>query len=228
VRLRRGDFAVETRYDVDPLTVARRYEAEGAPWVHVVDLDAARTGEPAHLSTLAAVAAAISVPVQAGGGVRSAAAAAALLDAGAARVVVGTAAVEQPELVPELCGRHPGRVALGLDVRGREVAVRGWEAGTGEDVVDVAGRFASVGVAALIVTQISQDGTLEGPDLEGLALLLGSSDLPLVASGGVGTLDDLRALNMLEADGRRLVGAIVGRALYENRFTVAEAVEAIA
>jgi phosphoribosylformimino-5-aminoimidazole carboxamide ribotide isomerase len=209
---------------VDPLTVARRYEAEGAPWVHVVDLDAARTGEPAHLATVAAVAAAVSVPVQAGGGVRSLEAAAALLDAGAARVVVGTAAVEQPDLVRELCARHPGQVALGLDVRGREVAVRGWEEGTGEDVVDVAGRFASVGVAALVVTQIHRDGTLEGPDLPGLGRLLGAVDLPLVASGGVGTLDDLRDLGALERGGRRLAGVIVGRALYEDRFTVAQAV----
>jgi phosphoribosylformimino-5-aminoimidazole carboxamide ribotide isomerase len=213
---------------VDPVAVARRYEAEGAPWVHVVDLDAARTGEPAHLVTVAAVAAAISVPVQAGGGVRSVDAAAALLDAGAARIVVGTAAVEQPGLVPELCGRHPGRVALGLDVRGREVAVRGWEAGTGEDVVDVAGRFASAGVAALIVTQISRDGTLEGPDVEGLRMVLGAVDLPLVASGGVGTLDDLRTLDALQEGGRRLAGAIVGRALYEDRFTVADAVRVLA
>jgi phosphoribosylformimino-5-aminoimidazole carboxamide ribotide isomerase len=209
---------------VDPVGVARRYEAEGAPWVHVVDLDAARTGEPAHLVTVAAVAAAVSVPVQAGGGVRSTEAAAALLDAGAARVVVGTAAVEQPDLVPELCNLHPGRVALGLDVRGREVAVRGWEEGTGEDVVAVAGRFATAGVAALIVTQISRDGTLEGPDLQGLALVLGEVDLPLVASGGVGTLADLRALDALSRGGRRLAGAIVGRALYEDRFTVADAI----
>jgi phosphoribosylformimino-5-aminoimidazole carboxamide ribotide isomerase len=142
-------------------------------------------------------------------------------------VVVGTAAVEHPDLVPELCGRHPGRVVLGLDVRGREVAVRGWEEGTGEDVVAVAGRFSAVGVAALVVTQISRDGTLEGPDLEGLALLLGAVDLPLVASGGVGTLTDLRSLADLERGGRRLAGAIVGRALYEHRFTVAQAVETL-
>jgi phosphoribosylformimino-5-aminoimidazole carboxamide ribotide isomerase len=212
---------------VDPVEVARRYEAEGAPWVHVVDLDAARTGEPSHLTTVAAIVAAVSVPVQAGGGVRSPDAAAALLGAGVARVVVGTAAVEQPDLVPELCARHPGHVALGLDVRGREVAVRGWEAGSGEDVVDVARRFAEAGVTALIVTQISRDGTLEGPDVEGLRMLLGAVALPLVASGGVGTLDDLRALDALEQDGRRLAGAIVGRALYESRFTVAEAVTAL-
>jgi phosphoribosylformimino-5-aminoimidazole carboxamide ribotide isomerase len=170
---------------------------------------------------------AISVPVQAGGGVRSAEAAAALLDSGVARVVVGTAAVEQPDLVPDLCRRHPGQVALGLDVRGREVAVRGWEEGTGEDVVAVAGRFASAGVAALVVTQISRDGTLEGPDLEGLGTVLGAVDLPLVASGGVGTLADLQALDALEHEGRRLAGAIVGRALYEDRFTVRDAVRAL-
>jgi phosphoribosylformimino-5-aminoimidazole carboxamide ribotide isomerase len=222
VRLLRGDFAAETVYDADPVDVARRFEAAGTRWIHVVDLDAARTGEPVNLSTIASIAGAVSCRVQVGGGVRSAAAAGALLDAGVTRVVVGTAAVETPELVGELCARHPGHIAVGLDARGREVAVRGWVEGGGADLVELGRRFEASGVDALIVTEIGRDGTLEGPDLEQLAAVLGAVQLDVVASGGVGTLDDLRALDGLEVDGHRLVGAIVGRALYERRFTVAD------
>lgn len=218
----RGEFAAETVYDADPVGVARRFEAEGARWIHVVDLDAARTGEPANLSTIAAITDAVACQVQVGGGVRSAAAARALLEAGATRVVVGTAAVERPDLVDELCRTHPGRVAVGLDARGQEVAVRGWVEGSGTDLVDLGRRFATSGVAALIVTEIGRDGTLEGPDLDQLRTVLASLELPVVASGGVGTLEDLRALDALEVGARRLAGAIVGRALYEDRFTVAE------
>ncbi len=172
MRLLRGDFAAETVYDADPVAVARGFEAEGARWIHVVDLDAARTGEPVNLATVAAIAAAVTCPVQTGGGVRSVEAAAALLGAGVARVVVGTAAVEHPELVDELGAKHPGRVAVGLDARGQDVAVRGWVEGSGTDLVALGRRFAASGVAALIVTEIGRDGTLEGPDLGQLATVL--------------------------------------------------------
>jgi phosphoribosylformimino-5-aminoimidazole carboxamide ribotide isomerase len=227
VRLLRGEFAAETVYDADPVAVARRFAADGARWIHVVDLDAARTGKPANLDTVGAIAAAVDCAVQAGGGVRSVEAATALLGAGVQRVVVGTAAVEHPELVDDLCRRHPGRVAVGLDARGQEVAVRGWVEGSGTDLVGLGHRFAASGVAALIVTEIGRDGTLEGPDLGQLAGVLAAVELPVVASGGVGTLDDLRALDGLEVGGRRLVGTIVGRALYEERFTVAEGLAAL-
>ena len=223
MRLLRGDFAAETLYDADPVAVARRFEADGARWIHLVDLDAARTGEPANLPVIAAVADAVSCRLQVGGGVRDADAARALLDTGVERVVIGTAAVERPELVDELATRYPGRVAVGLDARGNEVAVRGWVEGGGADLLDLSRRFAASGIAALIVTEIGRDGTLEGPDLAQLGSVLAAVDLPVVASGGVGTLDDLRALDGLAVDGRRLRGAIAGRALYEERFTVAEA-----
>jgi phosphoribosylformimino-5-aminoimidazole carboxamide ribotide isomerase len=218
----RGDFAAETVYDADPVAVARRFEADGARWIHVVDLDAARTGEPANLSVVAAIAGAVSCKLQVGGGVRNADAARVLLDAGVERVVIGTAAVEHPELVDELAARHPGHVGVGLDARGNEVAVHGWVEGGGADLLDLSRRFASSGVAALIVTEIGRDGTLAGPDLAQLGSVLAAVDLPLIASGGVGTLDDLRALDTLVVGGRRLSGAIAGRALYEERFTVAD------
>ncbi len=228
MRLLRGDFAAETVYGADPVAVARDFEAQGARWIHVVDLDAAKTGSAANLGVIEAICAAVECRVQSGGGVRSVAAAGALLGAGVARVVVGTAAVESPELVGELCTLHPGAVAVGLDAHGRDVAVRGWTEGSGQDLVELAGRFSGLGVAALIVTEIGRDGTLEGPDLDQLGAVLGASTVPVIASGGVGTLADLHALGSLRdpESGRSLSGAIAGRAIYERRFSVAEGVDA--
>lgn len=189
----------------------------------MVDLDAARTGNAANLRAIEAICASVSCRVQSGGGVRSITAAGALLGAGVARVVVGTAAVEDPALVDDLCALHPGRVAVGLDARGREVAVRGWVEGSGADLVELAERFARSGISALVVTEIGRDGTMEGPDLAQLGAVLGAVPVPVVASGGVGTLADLRALGELRVGDRALAGAIVGRALYEGRFDVADA-----
>ncbi len=228
MRLLRGDFDAETVYDADPVAVARGFAEQGARWIHVVDLDAARSGAAANLRAIEAIGAAVDCRIQSGGGVRSVAAAGNLLAAGVHRVVVGTAAVEHPELVDELTTLHPGAVAVGLDARGRDVAVRGWAEGSGHDLVTLARRFADVGVSALIVTEIGRDGTLEGPDLDQLGAVLAETDVPLIASGGVGTIEDLHALGGLVRNGRRLDGAIVGRALYERRFTVAEGIAACA
>jgi phosphoribosylformimino-5-aminoimidazole carboxamide ribotide isomerase len=226
VRLRQGDFAAETVYDDDPVRVARAFEAQGARWIHVVDLDAARTGERTHLDEVRALTAAVTCRVEVGGGVRDADAAAALLDAGVARVVVGTAAVERPELVGVLCRAHPGRVAVGLDARGTEVAVRGWTEGSGADLVELARSYDASGVAALIVTEIGVDGTMDGPALRQLGAVLEASAVPLIASGGVGTAADVEALAVLRAGGRALAGVIVGRAIYEGRLGVADAIAA--
>lgn len=227
VRLHQGDFAAETVYGDDPVAAARGFAAAGAPWLHVVDLDAARTGELTNLDVIARIIEAVDCQVQCGGGVRSERAATALLDAGAARIVVGTAAVEEPRLVDALCARHPGRVAVGLDARGREVAVRGWVAGSGADLLELAVRFESSGVAALVVTEIGRDGTMAGPDLEQLRAVLAVTTIPVIASGGIGSLEDLAALAALDVGGRRLAGAIVGRAIYEGRFGVADALAAL-
>jgi phosphoribosylformimino-5-aminoimidazole carboxamide ribotide isomerase len=226
VRLYQGDYARETVYGDDPVAQARTFAAAGAPWIHVVDLDGARTGDGANRAVITAIAAAVDAPIQVGGGVRSRDAAKTLFDAGVTRVVIGTAALETPALVRELAVDH--RIAVGLDVRGREIAVRGWTEGSGRDLHDVAAELADVGVDALIVTQIARDGTLEGPDTDGLTALLAETAIPLVASGGVGTLDHLRDLAAVEAGGRRLSGAIVGRAIYEGRFTVTDALAAAA
>jgi phosphoribosylformimino-5-aminoimidazole carboxamide ribotide isomerase len=225
VRLYQGDYDRETVYGDDPVAQALAFQAEGAPWVHVVDLDAARSGEPRNRDVVAAIAGALDVPVQTGGGIRDEAAAEALFDAGVARVVLGTAALEDPDLVRRLAARRP--VAVGLDARGRDVAVRGWLEGSGTDLLDLAAAFADAGVAALVVTEISRDGTLEGPDLDGLASVLAATPIPVIASGGVGTLEDLRALAGLGAAGRTLSGAIVGRAVYEGAFTVTDAVSVL-
>jgi len=155
--------------------------------------------------------------------VRDEAAAATLLGAGVARVVLGTVAMADPALVARLATRHPGHIAVGLDARSGAVAVRGWTEGAGVDLLDAVRRFEGMGVAALVVTDIGRDGTLAGPDLDGLASVLAASRIDVVASGGVGSLDDLRALSALRVDGRRLAGSIVGKALYEGAFTVAEA-----
>ncbi len=227
VRLHQGDFAAETVYDDDPVRVAREFEAAGAGWIHVVDLDAARTGARAHLDQIRLIVRSVACRVEVGGGVRSAESALELLDAGVERVVVGTAAVERPALVEELCREFPGRVAVGLDARGNEVAIRGWQEGSGADLVDLARRFDGVGLAALVVTEIGRDGTLEGPAFGQLAAVLGASSVPLVASGGVGSLDDLRALARLRSGDRALAGVIVGRAIYEGRFGVADALASL-
>jgi len=221
----RGDFALETVYDDDPVAVAVGFAEAGAKWIHVVDLDAARTGTAAHLDVIRDICASVKSLVQSGGGVRTREAAENLLAAGVSRVVIGTAAVENPEMVGSLAANHPDGVAVGLDARGREVAVKGWVEGSGYDLIDLAKRFSEQGVAALVVTEIQRDGTLEGPDLAQLLDVLSATEIPLIASGGVGTLADLAALLGLESNDRRLAGAIVGRALYESRFDVSEALK---
>ena len=221
VRLHKGDYASETVYGDDPVAVAVAYEAAGAGWIHVVDLDAARDGG-SNRKLVAAVAEAVDLPVQSGGGVRTLDDADDLVEAGVARVVVGTAAFRRAGFVEELCARHPGRVAVDVGVApdGR-VVVQGWQEAVDERFEGALNRFSCSGVGAFVVTAVSQDGTLEGPDLSVLQAALTATDVPIVASGGVGRLDDLRALAALG-----VAGAIVGRALFEGRFTVEEAVAA--
>jgi phosphoribosylformimino-5-aminoimidazole carboxamide ribotide isomerase len=226
VRLLQGDYARETIYDEDPVTVARRYDDAGARWIHVVDLDAARSGSAENLGVIEAICAAVACRVQTGGGVRSIADAGDRLAAGVARVVVGTAAVERPELVDEIGALHPGRVAVGLDARGRSVAVRGWEESSGVDLLELVGRFRESRAAALVVTEIRRDGMFAGPDVDGLTEVLRATATPVIASGGVGGLSDVVALRAIEVDGRALAGVIVGRALYEGRLDIEEAIAA--
>jgi phosphoribosylformimino-5-aminoimidazole carboxamide ribotide isomerase len=239
VRLYQGDFAQETVYNDDPIAQAQAFADAGVEWIHVVDLDAAVTGEPRNRDAVLAIAAAVHTKVQSGGGVRDDDAAIALLDGGVARVVVGTRAVDDLDWLRGLAQRYPGRVVVGLDARRLpggdgpaaadrwEVAVRGWTQGSGRDLFEAAATFDAVGVGALVVTEIGRDGTLAGPDVEGLAAVLASTEIDVIASGGVGTLDDLRQLATLSIGDRRLAGCIVGRALYEGAFTIDEALAAV-
>jgi len=225
VRLLQGDYGQETVYGNDPVAQARAFQDAGATWVHIVDLDAARTGDPVNRPVMAEVAATLDVPVQAGGGVRTLDDARTLFDAGVSRVVMGTAAIEDPELVDQVADL--GRVAVGLDIRGEEVAVRGWTEGTGLLLTDAFERFSNRDTDAFVITQIERDGTLQGPDLEGLAAALATTGVDVVASGGVGRPSDLKDLADLAVAGRRLAGIILGRALYEGTVDLAAAIQTL-
>jgi len=222
VRLRQGDYDDQTTYGSDPVAVAVSFAEAGARWIHVVDLDAARSGSPVNRPVVAAIAAAVRgrAAVQTGGGVRSVADAQALAAAGVARVVMGSAAVAQPSLVAEASAVVP--VAVGLDHRAGEVAVHGWTEGSGVLLADALQWFPTA--AAFVITDIARDGMLTGPDVEGLAAAARATSIPVIASGGIATLDDLRALR--EVPG--ISGAISGKAIYEGRFTVAEALAVLA
>ena len=225
VRLYQGDYARETVYGDSPSDQAAAFADEGAAWIHCVDLDAARSGDQANLASIEAIAARVTVPLQVGGGVRTVQAARRLWDAGVTRVVIGTAAIQNPTLVRELAPQ--GQVAVGLDAWGTDVAVAGWEERTGQDLYETVESFGDAGVAAFVVTEIARDGTMEGPDLDGLQKVLATTSVPVIASGGVGSLEHLRSLRGLNADGRCLEGVIAGRAIYEDAFTVTEAVSVL-
>jgi phosphoribosylformimino-5-aminoimidazole carboxamide ribotide isomerase len=229
VRLVQGDFSRQRAYG-DPVALARRYVAGGARWIHVVDLDGARTGTPVNRAVVLAITEAVDVAIQVGGGVRTETAAAALLGDGVARVVLGTAAVRDPELVGRLADAFPGQIVVGLDHRGggADVAVAGWEGNGGTTLVEALERIDTMSLAAVVVTAIERDGTLGGPDLDGLRLVLELSSHDVVASGGVRDSADLAALAALEGNGRRLAGAIVGMALVEGGIGIEEAVAACA
>lgn len=217
VRLAQGRYDDATVYGDDPVAVATTFVDQGADRVHIVDLDAARTGDPVNRGAIARVVAAVGdrALVQVGGGVRSVTDARELADAGVWRVVMGSAAVADPSLVARVADVVP--VAVGLDHRGGSLAVEGWTRDSGVALADMAARME--GADAFVVTDISRDGMLIGPDTDGLIRLAAATDVPVVASGGVGTLDHLAEL----AAAGTIEGVIAGRALYENRFTVAEA-----
>ncbi len=235
VRLSQGDFDREVRYG-DPAALAARYIAAGARWIHVVDLDAARTGVPHErvaLGEIVRLAADASVNVEAGGGIRTEVDAAALLGSGVARVVLGTAALEDPALATRWARRWPGRVAVGLDYRVGpdgvpEAQAEGWLAGSGRALTDLLALWEGEPIGAVVATSVARDGMLSGPDLAGLRALLAATSLPVVASGGVSGAGDLAALARLEASGRALAGVVVGKAIVEGRLTVEEGLAACA
>jgi len=224
VRLLQGAFERETVYGDDPVAVARGFEAVGARWLHVVDLDGARAGHPVQHELVARICAAVHIPVQLGGGLRDRAAIEAAFATGASRVVVGTTAAHDPDRCGELCAAHPGRVVVGLDVRAGQVRVAGWTEAATPDPLALARRVATLGAAAIVYTDIARDGTQGGPDLERTSAIARAAGVPVIASGGIGSLDDVRAVAARAADG--VAGMIIGRALYTGAIRLAEALEA--
>jgi phosphoribosylformimino-5-aminoimidazole carboxamide ribotide isomerase len=226
VRLLQGDYERETTYDADPVDAAMRWAGEGAEYLHVVDLDGAKAGEPRNLDAVRRIAAAVECPIQVGGGLRDLESAAAVFEAGAERVVVGTAALRDPGFLDEALRRYGEDVVVSVDARDGKVAFSGWIESSEADAADAVAELSERGVARFLCTAIEVDGTLEGPALAELARIAAVTPAAVIASGGVGTLADLEVLRREAAS--NVEGAIVGRALYERRFSVAEGIEALA
>lgn len=225
VRLFQGRMEEATVYGDDPAAMARRWVDEGAGALHVVDLDGARNGRPQNVDEVLAIRRAVAVPIQVGGGLRSHEAATAYLEAGIERVVLGTRAAVDADFLAELCAAHPGRVAVGIDARDGLVALKGWTEIIPLEADELARRVENIGASAIIYTDIARDGTLTGPNVEAVAAVARGVALPVIASGGVATVEDLRSLKALAADG--VEGVIVGKALYEGTVSVAEALSAL-
>lgn len=222
VRLHQGKYDEVTVYDHDPVAMAHRFEEAGAKRLHVVDLEGARSGAPAHVGVIQGILKETSLRVQVGGGVRNEDVAAAWMDAGAARVVIGTIVVKAPDKARSICERFPGGVVMALDARDGKVALEGWQEQSEQDVVELAREVDGWKIGAILFTNIHRDGTREGPDVEATAALQAEVETTVIASGGIGSLDHLRALD--EAGVR---ASVCGRALYSGAFTLSEAFAAL-
>jgi phosphoribosylformimino-5-aminoimidazole carboxamide ribotide isomerase len=221
VRLQQGDMARATVFSRDPAAQARAFAEQGFTYLHLVDLDGAFAGKPVNAAAVDRILAAVNIPVQLGGGIRDRATIDAWLDKGVARVIVGTAAVRDPDLVKAAARGNPGRVAVGLDARDGKIAVEGWSKTSALSVLEVARRFEDAGVAAIVYTDVNRDGMLQGLNLDATIALAANISLPVIASGGLASLADVRAL--LEPRAQKLEGAIAGRALYDGRLDPAAA-----
>jgi phosphoribosylformimino-5-aminoimidazole carboxamide ribotide isomerase len=221
VRLLQGRFGTETVYSDDPVKVALGFARAGARWLHIVDLDAAKTGDPMNRELVLEVVRLAPCPVQAGGGLRSLDDVEEVLAAGANRAVLGTVALEDRAALRRACGRYGERIGVSLDARGGELTSHGWTVGSGVPVVEAMRTFEDAGVALFVYTDVSRDGTMSGPGVDGVLRVARETELPVVASGGIGTLEEIRAVAGLRREG--VAGAIVGRALYEQKFSVTEA-----
>ena len=225
VRLEQGDMARATVFNHDPAAQAQTFEAEGFEYLHVVDLDGAFAGQPVNVRAVERILESIPLPVQLGGGIRDMGAIAAWLEKGVARVIIGTAAVRDPALVREAARAFPGPIAVGLDARDGKVAVEGWAETSELTALEIAQRFEDAGVAAIIYTDIARDGLLKGLNLDATLALADAVSIPVIASGGLASLDDIRL--MLEPRAAKLAGAIAGRALYDGRLDASEALRLI-
>jgi phosphoribosylformimino-5-aminoimidazole carboxamide ribotide isomerase len=227
VRLLQGDYERETAYDADPVDAAKRWAEEGAEFLHVVDLDGAKAGEPRNLEAIHRIATAVECPIQVGGGLRSSKAVREVLDAGATRAVIGTAALRDPEFLQATIDAYADRIVVSVDTRDGKASLAGWTESSGVEATTAIADLTKRGVARFLCTAIEVDGTMEGPATDQLAEIASATSSQIIASGGVGDLTDLTALADLAQAHQNLEGAIVGRALYEQRFTVAEAIAAL-
>jgi phosphoribosylformimino-5-aminoimidazole carboxamide ribotide isomerase len=225
VRLEQGDMARATVFNLDPAAQAKSFAAQGFEYLHVVDLDGAFAGKPMNAQAVETMLKAVTMPLQLGGGIRDLATVEAWLAKGVARVIIGTAAVRDPELVKNAARKFPGRVAVGLDARDGKVAVEGWAETSQVTALEIAQRFEDAGVAAIIFTDIARDGLLKGLNLEATLALADRISIPVVASGGLASIEDVRA--MLTPRAKKLAGAIAGRALYDGRLDAAAALALI-
>jgi phosphoribosylformimino-5-aminoimidazole carboxamide ribotide isomerase len=225
VRLQQGDMARATVFHRDPAEQARAFAARGFEYLHIVDLDGAFAGRPMNAAAVERILAAVRIPLQLGGGIRDQATIERWLAAGVTRVIIGTAAVRDPDLVTAAAKKFPGRVAVGLDTRDGKAAVQGWAEASELAALDIARRFEDAGVAAIIYTDIARDGMLKGLNLEATIALADAVAIPVIASGGLASLDDVRAL--LAPRAKKLAGAVVGRALYDGRLDAAAALQLI-
>jgi phosphoribosylformimino-5-aminoimidazole carboxamide ribotide isomerase len=225
VRLEQGDMARATVFNLDPAAQAANFAAQGFEYLHVVDLDGAFAGKPVNAHAVEAMLAKITMPVQLGGGIRDLRTVEAWLDKGITRVIIGTAAVRDPDFVRSAAKKFPGRVAVGLDARDGKVAVEGWAQTSEVTALEIAQRFEDAGVAAIIFTDIARDGLLKGLNLDATVALANRISIPVIASGGFASIDDVKAL--LDPRAKRLAGAIVGRALYDGRLDPAAALALI-
>jgi phosphoribosylformimino-5-aminoimidazole carboxamide ribotide isomerase len=225
VRLEQGDMARATVFNRDPAAQAKAFAAQGFEYLHIVDLDGAFAGKPMNAAAVERVLAAVNVPVQLGGGIRDRGTIEAWLAKGIARVIIGTAAVRNPELVKEAARAYPDRVAVGLDARDGRVAVEGWAETSELTALEVAKRFEAAGVAAIVHTDVSRDGMLKGPNLDATVALAEAISVPVIASGGFASIEDIRAL--LAPRAKKLAGAILGRALYDGRIDAAAALQLV-
>jgi phosphoribosylformimino-5-aminoimidazole carboxamide ribotide isomerase len=220
VRLKLGLMEDATVFNLDPGAQAKSFANAGAEWIHVVDLNGAFAGKPVNAAAVEAILKSVSVPVQLGGGIRDMATIEGWLERGIRRVILGTVALKNPALVKDACKRFPGRIAVGIDAKGGKVAVEGWAETSDLSVLDLAMKFEDAGVAAIIYTDIDRDGVLAGPNVAATAALADAIKTPVIASGGVSSLDDLRALKAHP----KLEGVISGRAIYDGRIDVAQAI----
>jgi phosphoribosylformimino-5-aminoimidazole carboxamide ribotide isomerase len=222
VRLEQGLMEKDTIYSDNPAAMARHWQDEGGELLHLVDLDGAFAGVPKNRAAIQAIVAAVDIPTELGGGIRDLETIEAYLNLGIDRVILGTVAKENPALVGEACRRFPGRIVVGIDAKGGLVAVRGWAEVTEKKAIDLAREMEAFGVAAIIYTDIARDGMMQGPNLEATAALAESISIPVIASGGVSCLEDIRNLLQIEASG--VAGVITGKAIYTGSLNLREAV----